>query len=384
MHPNVDSCAKPLRLVISAGESSGDFLAARLVSQLREIYPNLEVSGIAGPLMRDAGVQAWFDMDELNVMGLQEVLRHLPRLFRLRRAFMQRVLDWQPDAFIGVDAPDFNLGLARALKSNGIETFHYVSPSVWAWRPKRAVKISHSIDHLLTLFPFEPPLFTRHGLDAVFVGHPMADEIQSQLANTARASTDNERKLLLLPGSRSGELRRHVRLALETARELRKIHPTLKVQMSLVSHTHEHWARTRFDLELQDLNIELLVGQTREALAQADLALSASGTVSLETFMMDVPQVVFYRLAPITYWLARSLKLVKSKWIALPNILSKKDLVPELIQDQATPSQLAHALNQWIEEPERVTAYREEASCLREELLAQDRAARALLSRLHD
>ena len=297
---------------------------------------------------------------------------------------MQRVLDWQPDAFIGVDAPDFNLGLARALKSNGIETFHYVSPSVWAWRPKRAVKISHSIDHLLTLFPFEPPLFTRHGLDAVFVGHPMADEIQSQLANTARASTDNERKLLLLPGSRSGELRRHVRLALETARELRKIHPTLKVQMSLVSHTHEHWARTRFDLELQDLNIELLVGQTREALAQADLALSASGTVSLETFMMGVPQVVFYRLAPITYWLARSLKLVKSKWIALPNILSKKDLVPELIQDQATPSQLAHALNQWIEEPERVTAYREEASCLREELLAQDRAARALLSRLHD
>lgn len=203
---------RPLRIALVAGEASGDLLGAGLVRELKARFPNAEFAGIGGDAMRSAGCQTWHDASELAVMGLTEVLRHLPRLLKLRSAFRQRALDWQPDAFIGIDAPDFNLGIERWLKQRGVRTVHYVSPSVWAWREKRAEKIGSSADLVLCLFPMEPPIYARHGIDARFVGHPMADDIPLQgnreEARAALGLPASAKVLAVLPGSRLGEISR--------------------------------------------------------------------------------------------------------------------------------------------------------------------------------
>ena len=346
-----------MRLVLAAGETSGDQIGADLARELIRQAPGVELAGLAGPEMQAAGVEPWFTMDQLNVMGLSEVIAHLPRLVRLRRSFRRRTLSWQADAFIGVDAPDFNLGLARQLKQRGTTAIHYVSPSVWAWRAGRIPKIARSLDLLLTLYPFEPRLYAPHGLKAEFVGHHLADELAAGPASTeARARLGlpaDKTAIALLPGSRAGELQRHAALMADTASALRHRYPRAEILILLARSGDQAVLDADHRSAFDAAGVRWLVGQTRLGLAAADVAVAASGTVTLEAFLLGCPHVVFYRLAPSSYRLARGLKLVKSQYVSLPNILTKEALVPEFIQEAAEPAALAQAVDDWLESPER-------------------------------
>lgn len=371
-------------MVIVAGEASGDALGASLARRLKARQPNIELAGVAGVAMREAGVTAWFDLDELNVMGLTEVLRHLPRLIRLRRVLRRRILAWQPDIFVGIDAPDFNLGLARQLRRRGQRTVQYVAPTVWAWRPGRAASVAQSIDLLLTLFPFEPALFHAHGLASRFVGHPLADEIAATpqlLRRPSRTQAAQPARIALLPGSRRGEINRHADLLADTAGWLRQQRPDLALTMLLARDSHRELVNTLAGERLAQAGVDIICARTREGLATADAAISASGTATLEAFLLECPLVVFYRLAPATYWLLRSLRLVRSQFIALPNILQGHALVPEFVQGQARAADLGREALAWIDDDARLAAYRQAAGRCRQELAAgaSDNAASALL-----
>jgi lipid-A-disaccharide synthase len=380
--------AKPLRLVLSAGETSGDQIGADLARALKARQPDIELAGLAGPRMLAAGVTPWFSLDELNVMGLSEVVSHLPRLLRLRRQFRQRCLDWSADAFIGIDAPDFNLGLARRVRADGAIAMHYVSPSVWAWRSYRVKRIARSLDLLLTLFPFEPEIYAPHGLDARFVGHHLADELATApdkpQARVALGFDQNETVIALLPGSRGGELERHASLLAETALRLRQQRPQARLVMLLADARHDRRLDTLCGSLLQQSGVERIHGQTRTGLRAADLAIAASGTVTLEAFLLGCPLVVFYRLAPSTYWLARALRLVKSRFVSLPNILEQQALVPERLQQAANPEQLSADATAWLEAPDRLASYQRAAARCSQRLAlsAGERAAEAILERL--
>lgn len=371
-----------MRLVLSVGESSGDYLGAHLAAKLKQHRPDIELAGLAGPLMAAQGVKPWFGLDSLNVMGLQEVIGHLPRLIRLRRDFRQHIIDWQPDAFIGIDAPDFNLGLAKQLKARGVPTLHYVSPSVWAWRSHRLKTLAKQVDALMTLFPFEPKLYEPHGLDTTCVGHPLADDIENTLSELTQQTDPMTAgpTIALLPGSRNGELDRHTALLMATARLIRAHHPEAHFIMPLVHADHVARVHALCGDTLNALDVEVLIKSTRQALARSDVAINASGTVTLETFLMACPQVVFYRLAPVTHWIARSLRLVKTTHVALPNILTEQPLVPEFIQDHATPEALTEAALAWLSEPRRVADYQRTATQWRARLAADDSAAKHVLA----
>ena len=376
--------AHPPRIVLVAGEASGDALGASLAARLRERRPDIELAGVAGEAMRAAGVEAWFDLDELNVMGLTEVLKHLPRLFRFRSRLRQRILEWGPDAFVGIDAPDFNLGLARHLRRRGQRTVQYVAPTVWAWRPGRAASVARATDLLLTLFPFEPALFRAHGLASRFVGHPLADEISASpplLEQRRAARGDRPPRIALLPGSRRGEIERHAALLGETAAWLRKQRPELQLTMLLAREAHRPLVEALAGESLGEADVRIVCSRTREGLAEADAAISASGTATLEAFLLECPLVVYYRLAPATYWLLRGLRLVRSQFIALPNILQGRALVPEFVQEQARPEALGSEALGWIDDASRLAAYQEAAGRCRRELAAgaSDNAAQALL-----
>jgi lipid-A-disaccharide synthase len=375
---------RPPRIVLVAGEASGDALGASLAARLKAQRPDIELAGVAGEAMREAGVDPWFDLDELNVMGLTEVLRHLPRLFRFRRNLKRRIVDWQPDAFVGIDAPDFNLGLARQLHRQGQRTVQYVAPTVWAWRPGRAASVAQSTDLLLTLFPFEPALFRAHGLASRFVGHPLADEIASTpqlLQRRAPAEDGRAARVVLLPGSRRGEIERHASLLADTAAWLRRQRPGLEMTMLLARDAHRELVDTLAGQRLRRAGVDIACTRTREGLAAADAAISASGTATLEAFLLECPLVVFYRLAPATYWLLRGLRLVRSQFIALPNILQGRALVPEFVQERARPETLGREALAWIDDRDRLAAYQQAAAQCRRELAAgaSDNAARALL-----
>lgn len=371
------------RVVLVAGEASGDSLGAGLATELRRRLPHIELAGVAGERMQTAGVEPWFDLDELNVMGLSEVLRHLPRLLRFKRALGARISAWQPDAFIGIDAPDFNLRLARRLKRQGIATAHYVAPTVWAWRPGRAANVARSVDLLLTLFPFEPALFRAHGLASRFVGHPMADQIACDQAaeHNAAESQPRSASIALLPGSRRGEIERHAELLASTAEWLHQKRPGLRLTMLLARSTHRDLVETMVGPRLAAAGVSVVCGQTRTGLKSASVSISASGTATLEAFLLECPLVVYYRLAPSTYWLLRGLNLVRSRFIALPNILQGRSVVPEFIQGQARAELLGQAALTWIDDPDRLAAYHAAAADCRRELAAgaSSNAAQAVL-----
>jgi lipid-A-disaccharide synthase len=378
----------PMRLVLSAGEASGDQIGADLALALQEIHPDIELAGLAGPAMQQAGVKAWYGMDQLNLMGLSEVISHLPRLMRLRHQFHDRILDWQPRAFIGIDAPDFNLGLARKVRRQDLMAIHYVSPSVWAWRAHRIRKIAAGLDLLLTLFPFEPALYRPHGLDARFVGHHLADTL-SRPADRSTVRRDlglpeTGPVVALLPGSRKGEIDRHAHVLGQTAMQLRQLCPEVCLIALLADASHEERLRAACGPQLDQARVHFLHGQTRPGLRAADVAVAASGTVTLEAFLLGCPLVVFYRLAPTTYWLARGLRLVKSAHVSLPNILSGNALVPERLQHQATPENLVADVRAWLEAPERVEAYRVASRRCRAELAtdAGPCAARIIMEKI--
>ncbi|HEU4774856.1 MAG TPA: lipid-A-disaccharide synthase [Lysobacter sp.] len=353
-----------MRVAVVAGEASGDLLGAGLIAQLRRHWPGAEFVGVGGEAMRMAGMETWFDASELAVMGLSEVLRHLPRLLRLRRELRRRLLDWQPDVFIGIDAPDFNLGVEKWLKQRGVRTVHYVSPSVWAWREKRASKIGQSADRVLCLFPMEPAIYARHDVDARFVGHPLADEMPLQPdrdAARAELGLDPARPVLaLLPGSRVGEIERLATDFLAAAALVLAAQPGLQVVAPMAS-AH---ARTAFDRVLAThpdaaalhTALRVIDGRARTVMIASDVILLASGTATLEAMLAKRPMVVAYRVSPLTYRLVKGLGMLKVDHYALPNVLAGQAVVPELMQHECTPEKLAAATLRWLHDEAASTA----------------------------
>jgi lipid-A-disaccharide synthase len=350
------------RIALVAGEASGDLLGAGFVAQLKRRFPDAQFAGIGGPRMREAGFEAWHDCSELAVMGLAEVLRHLPRLLRLRRVLAARLLAWRPDVFIGIDAPDFNLGLERRLKSRGIRTVHYVSPSVWAWREGRAGKIGRSADCVLCLFPMEPPIYARHGVDARFVGHPLADALPLEPDRAAARSSlglpDAAPVLALLPGSRLGEIARLGDIFLQAAARVRAAEPALRIVVPAATPA----CRAAIETLLAESPglprdaVSLLDGHAHEAMIAADVVLLASGTATLEALLAKRAMVVGYRISALTYALVRGLGLMKTDRYSLPNALAGEAVVPELMQHDCTPERLSAAVLDWLRDPQRIAA----------------------------
>ena len=380
-HEAAQRAGQGLRFMLVAGEASGDALGAGLVEELRRRFPDARFAGIGGDAMRAAGVETWHDASELAVMGLFEVLRHLPRLLKLRREFRERALAWEPDVLVGIDAPDFNLGVERWFKQRGVPTVHYVSPSVWAWREKRAEKIGASADRVLCLFPMEPAIYARHGVDARFVGHPMADAMPLHPDRAAARSQlglpQGAPVLAVLPGSRLGEIERLGEVFFEAAWRVSEAMPALHVVVPAANERCRALLQAQLSRSaLPVLQSHLLEGQARAAMAAADVVLLASGTATLEAMLSKRPMVVGYRVSPLTYRIVRALGLLKVDRYALPNVLAGKDLAPELIQDECTPDRLAEAVLHWFRAPEAVAALEPEYLALHEQL-RRDASARA-------
>jgi lipid-A-disaccharide synthase len=347
-----------LRIALVAGETSGDALGAALIEALRRRFPAAEFAGVAGAKMRGAGCAAWYSIDELAVMGLTEVIAHLPRLLRLRATLRRRLIDWRPDVFIGVDFKEFNLGLAKQLKRAGLTTVQYVSPQVWAWRQGRVRTIGESVDLVLCLFPFEPAFYREHGVSAAFVGHPLADQIPLEVdraAARAQLGIDaHARVLAVLPGSRRGEVERLSGVFAQAAELLATRFPGLVSVAPMVSPAVRDLFAKRCMQDAPGAKIRLLDGQARIALAAADVVLVASGTATLEAALSGRPMVVAYKLGHITAFLLRTLGLVKIRYFSQPNLLAGSELVPEFFQGAASAKNLAAALTRWIEQPAAV------------------------------
>lgn len=374
-----------MRIGLVAGESSGDLLAAGLIEAIRERHADARFEGVAGPAMIAAGCQPWADADELAVMGLIEPLKHLPRLLKLRRSLVDRWTREPPDVFVGVDAPDFNLGLEKALKQSGVRTAHYVSPSVWAWRSGRIKTMREAADLVLCLLPFEPELYRDAGVEAVFVGHPKAGQLappESADAAKRRLSLDASKPVIaLLPGSRGSEVSRLVETFMAAAAKLLAAdarlqfvlpvaRPKLKPQIEAAMARHG----------LADA-VHLLDGQSIEAMEAADLVILASGTAVLEAALLGKPCIALYRLAPLSAFIVRRFKLLKLDYVTLPNNLTSEPLVPELLQEQAEPDALFREAKALLDDAPRRAAIRDGFAKLREELAqdASERAADAIL-----
>ncbi|HWV08504.1 MAG TPA: lipid-A-disaccharide synthase [Pseudomonas sp.] len=338
-----------LRVALVAGEASGDILGSGLMQALKARHPQVEFIGVGGPLMQAQGLNSYFPMERLAVMGLVEVLGRLPELLSRRRRLVRDLIAAKPDVFIGIDAPDFNLGLELKLRHAGIKTVHYVSPSVWAWRQKRVLKIREACDLMLTLFPFEAQFYDDHQVPVRFVGHPLADTIPPQAdraqAREALNLPADVPVVALMPGSRGGEVARLGALFLDAAVRLRALRPG--IHFVLPCATPERREQLEQLLSGRDLPLTLLDGRSHEALAACNAVLIASGTATLEALLYKRPMVVAYKVAPLTYKILR--RLVKSPYISLPNLLAQRLLVPELIQDAATPETLAQVLAPLLE-----------------------------------
>lgn len=344
------------RFALVAGEASGDQLGAGLIQALRARFPGATFAGVGGDAMRRAGLDTWHDASELAVMGLTEVLAHLPRLLKLRARLQRRVLAWQPDVFIGIDAPDFNLGLERRLRRHGLRTVHYVSPSIWAWRRGRAAKIGHSADRVLCLFPMEPPIYAAYGVDARFVGHPMADEMPLQPdRQAARRRLGLSRQgpvLAVLPGSRRGEIGRLGAVFLEAAARVAAEVPGLQVVVPAANPgCREMLEALAAASPLRGDALRILDGQARDAMVAADVVLIASGTATLEGLLAKRPMVVGYRVSRTTAAIVRALGLLKVDLYSLPNVLAGERLVPELVQEACTPERLSAAVLDYLRDP---------------------------------
>lgn len=343
------------RIAIVAGEASGDLLAARLILALKALKPDLVFEGIAGPEMQAAGCMSLFPMEKLSVMGLVEVLKDLPALLSIRKQLKERWLATPPDLFIGVDAPDFNLPLAAKLHAEGIPTVHYVSPSIWAWREKRVKKIQGKIDLMLTLFPFEVDFYKKHQVAAQFVGHPLADELQfNASAQEARQQLglDLAKPVLgVLPGSRTKEVQALGAVFLQTAQVLKAKYPDLQLVIPTVRADLKAQLQTIQQTVAPDLAITYLDGQSRLLMQASDYLLMASGTAVLEGMLAGRLMVAAYKVSPLTWWLVQTFKLAKVKHVTLPNNLAGEELVPELLQDRATCTELVSALEGLVQLP---------------------------------
>lgn len=349
--------SEPLKFGLVAGEASGDDLGGGLVRALRERAPGAVCFGVAGPRMREAGCEAWHSADELAVMGLAEIVRHLPRLLRLRGELVGRLVAARPDVFIGIDSPEFNLRLAGQLKTRGVPTVQYVSPQVWAWRQRRVRTIGSAVDLVLCVLPFERAFYDEHHVRAVFVGHPLADRIPLENPpGPARSALGLDRSrpvVAVLPGSRQGEVTRLGPPFAATIAWLRARRPELQFVAPMANPV----ARATFSAALvrdaDGVDVHLVDGRAHEALAAADAVLVASGTATLETALVKRPMVVAYRVAPLTGWLLRDLGLMQAEFFAQPNLLAGRRLVPEFFQEQVRSDVLGPALLAQLERPDR-------------------------------
>ena len=343
-------------IAMVAGEASGDQLGAALIRAIHASRPDIRFTGIGGPLMKEAGMDCWWDTSELSVMGLFEVLSHLPRLVKLRRQLFMRLVDLKPDVFIGIDAPDFNIGLQKKLKARSIPVIQYVSPTVWAWRKGRVKKIARSTDRVMCLFPFEPKYYESTGINADYTGHPLADQIPMDVRSApARSSLGISTAgacVALLPGSRLSEVEKLSTPMLEAAGILAQQYPDIRFLMPAASDRVRH----HFEQESANhpgVNVRVFNGRSKEVMAAADLVVCASGTAALEVMLINRPMVVCYRLAGLTYTIAKTFKLVKSRFFSLPNILSSEALVPELLQDEVTGAKIAKEVSNWLDQAEK-------------------------------
>lgn len=372
------------RIAIIAGEASGDRLGASLIRSAKRLHPDLQFEGVAGPAMREAGCRCWVDSQELSVMGLFEIIRHLPRLLKIKRRIEKRLLADPPDVLVGIDAPDFNLRIERVAHRAGIPTVHYVCPSIWAWRQSRVKVLREASDLTLCLLPFEAAFLERHETPGEFVGHPLADEIPDTVDRlTARSSLGvNARTVIaMLPGSRVSEVSRLGPLYAQTAAWLAAQGVDAEflvpaVTASLGSIFAADWQSTA-----PHCRVRIVAGRAQECIAAADVVLVASGTATLETMLLKRPMVVVYKMSALTYWLLKLFHLVNVKHISLPNLLSGETVVPELIQKQATPEAAGSAILELLRSPQHQRELAKTFASLHDQLRrsAADRAANAVL-----
>ncbi len=376
---------RPLTIGVVVGEASGDILGKGLILAIKSRVPDAHFVGICGLLMQAEGCEAWYDMQELAVMGIVEVLEHLPRLLKIRRDLTLRFIRLKPDVFIGIDAPDFNITLERRLKQRGIPTIHYVSPSVWAWRQKRIFKIGKATDLVLAFLPFEKEFYDRFNIPCQFIGHATADAMPlnpDRAAARTRLGIDLKvRCLALLPGSRCTEVKMLSAAFLKTAQRLSSHYPNLKVLVPLVStNLREQFKHIKAEVA-PDLRVHLLNGRGRDAMTASNAALLASGTATLECMLAKCPMVVAYRTNPFTFWLAQ--RLVQTRYISLPNLLYGREIVTELLQNNCIPEKLEAALIPLLEDSSHIEKVKHIFLSLHKSIRcgSNEQAAQAVLER---
>ncbi|MBB3176145.1 lipid-A-disaccharide synthase [Variovorax sp. Sphag1AA] len=365
----VEAATRQFALV--AGEASGDLLAGLLLDGLHARWADLQAVGIGGPQMLSRGFETWWPQEKLAVRGYIEVLRHYAEIAGIRRQLKARLLVERPDIFIGVDAPDFNLDLEAGLRSSGIKTAHFVCPSIWAWRPERVVKLRAAADHVLCIFPFEPELLAKHGIDATYVGHPLAKVIPmtpDRAAARASLGLDADAAVVaLLPGSRRSEIRHMAPRFFAAAALMRKARPSLQFIVPVLPTLR---AEVEQLLQASGMTgqVTLLHGQSHAALAACDVTLIASGTATLEAALFKRPMVISYHMNSLTWNLIMRHKQLQP-WVGLPNILAGEFVVPEVLQDRATPQALADATLEWLDAPDRIHALQQRFCAMHSELL---------------
>jgi lipid-A-disaccharide synthase len=371
---------------VVAGESSGDNLGAGLIAALRSLVPDVRFVGVAGPRMKAAGCESIADAEELAVMGLFEVLHHLPRLLRLRSRVRRALLEVRPDVFVGIDAPEFNLGLAPALHEAGLRTVQYVSPQVWAWRRGRAGRMARYLDLVLCLLPFERGVYDEAGLRSIFVGHPLADQLplepDAAAARTKLGLPDGARIVAVLPGSRAGEVARLAGPFAGAVAWLAARRPGLAFVAALADERTRASFESAIARHAPGVEVRMVTGQAQAALTASDVALVASGTATLETLLCKRPMVVAYRLGGLTAFALRHLGLLKAPFFAQPNLLAGRRVVPELAQDDVNPERLGREVERWLDEPEAVAELQALFAAIHRQLRqgASGQAAEAVLA----
>jgi len=380
---------KAVRIAMVAGEASGDLLGSHLIAALKTRLPDAVFYGIGGPKMQGQGFDSWWPMEKLSVMGYWDALKHFREIASIRRQLKRRLLDLKPDIFIGIDAPDFNLGLETDLKSAGIRTIHYVSPSIWAWRGGRIKKIGRAVNRLLALFPMEPQIYEKERIPVTYVGHPLADIIPLQTSKQAvreKLSLPRDYPIFaMLPGSRRGELEMMAETFVETAKIIReRFLPTAIFVVPLTTRE----TRLQFEMAIYqkqggDVPFRLLFGHAQDALGAADVSLVASGTATLEAAMLKRPMVITYKIAKFSYWLMK--RMAYLPFVGLPNILAGRFVVPEILQDQATPENLAEALVKLYQDKDNAVAVEEAFTDLHLQLRQNtaEKAAQAVIECLN-
>ncbi len=374
-----------MKFGLVAGEASGDALGAGLIRALRAAVPDATFEGVAGPAMLEAGCEQWEPAESLAVMGLIEPLKHVPRLLRLRRHLARRWTASPPDVFIGIDAPDFNFGLEKKLRRTGIKTAHYVSPTIWAWRAGRIKTVKKAADTVLCVLPFEPEIYAGHGVDAVFVGHPKASEAPATVdVASARRHLGIERQevIAVMPGSRSGEVGRLGPIFAATMQRILEVRPEVQFVIPAAGdNLRSQIAEQLREAQVDTLRVRIIDGGAQLAMSAADVVLQASGTAVLEAALLGKPAVAAYRVAPLTYFMAKFLFRIRLAHVTLPNLLTEEPCVPEFLQHDAQPAALAGAVISLLDDPERRALISARFARLREELAhdADQRAADAVL-----